>query len=50
MLFQMTNPQTLCLISFIIEEEHQIKEKEKKIRKSGKKKTCSEEEHKIEAI
>uniref|UniRef100_K9IFR0 Putative conserved plasma membrane protein n=1 Tax=Desmodus rotundus TaxID=9430 RepID=K9IFR0_DESRO len=32
------------------EEEHQIKEKEKKIRKSGKKKTCSEEEHKIEAI
>ncbi|KAF6097227.1 small integral membrane protein 31 [Phyllostomus discolor] len=32
------------------EEEHQIKEKKKKIRKSGKKKTCSEEEHKTEAI
>nr|KAF6482154.1 small integral membrane protein 31 [Molossus molossus] len=32
------------------EEEHQIKEKEKKMRNSGKKKSCSEEEHKIEPI
>lgn len=32
------------------EEEHQIKEKKKKIRKSGKKKSYSEEEHKIELI